>query len=338
MSEPVNSKKDRELTWESRLAFLLPGSPIIGVAIIAACLIAQYLSFVWFFSLNAYTLAYLLALLIAYLVMIPRYLSSRNLLDRQPYELEKSLSSGRELEIQSLRLRHDDIRRSRWAGAFGILIFFIINEVAAVLEGTDLIEMFKRVHDGTAILPLTLFLGWIVGRSIYFSRVSDNGLPLPDSSAIDLLHLDNLYAVGRTGLSRALVRLVSVAIVGLMGLNTVFGLWLTVPVFAIGLVTGLVTLLRPARKVRNLIREVKRKELARLEPLVRQVRDDTLTGEISTQGRLTDLMAYQNRIESTAEWPFNSSTIIRFGLYLLIPVGSMIGGALVERIVNGLLG
>ena len=123
-----------------------------------------------------------------------------------------------------------------------------------------------------------------------------------------------------------------------MGLNTVFGLWLTVPVFAVGLVTGLVTLLRPASNVRNLIREVKRKELARLEPLVRQARDDTLKGEISTQGRLTDLMAYQNRIESTAEWPFNSSTIIRFGLYLLIPVVSMIGGALVERMVDGLLG
>jgi hypothetical protein len=123
-----------------------------------------------------------------------------------------------------------------------------------------------------------------------------------------------------------------------MGLSTVFGLWLTIPVFVIGLVTGLVTLLRPARRVRNLIREVKRKELARLEPLVRQARDDTLKSELSTQGRLTDLMAYQNRIESTAEWPFNSSTIIRFGLYLFIPVGSMIGGALVERIVDGLLG
>ena len=327
MSEPVSSKKDRELTWESRLTILLPGSPIIGVAIIAVCLITGYLSFVWFFSLDAHTLGYLLALLIAYVVMIPRFLSSRKLPDRQQYELDNAL-----------RFRHYDIRRSRWAGAFGVLILFVINEVAAVLEGTDLIEMFDRVHNGTAILPLALFLGWIAGRSIYFSRVSDNELPLPDSSAIDLLNLDSLYAVGRTGLSRTLVRLVSVGIAGLMGLNTVFGLWLTVPVFAIGLVTGLVSLLRPARHVRNLIREVKRKELARLEPLVRQARDDTLTGETSTQGRLTDLMAYQNRIESTAEWPFNSSTIVRFGLYLLIPVISMIGGALVERMVDGLLG
>ena len=81
MSEPRNSKKDRELTWESRLALLLPGPPIIGVAIIAACLVSVYLSFVWIFGLAVHTLAYLLALLIAYMVMIPRYLSFRNLPD-----------------------------------------------------------------------------------------------------------------------------------------------------------------------------------------------------------------------------------------------------------------
>ena len=168
--------------------------------------------------------------------------------------------------------------------------------------------------------------------------MTKNQIPLPDSSAIDLLHLDNIYAIGRTGLRRVLVDLVIVGIVGLMGLSTVFGLWLTVPVFVFGLVTGLVVLLRPARKVRNLIREVKRKESARLEPLLRKARDETLADEVSTHGRLTDLITYREQIESTAEWPFNSSTILRFGLYLLIPVGSMIGGALIERVVNNLLG
>ena len=34
------------------------------------------------------------------------------------------------------------------------------------------------------------------------------------------------------------------------------------------------------------------------------------------------------------QWPFDWSTITRFGLYLLITVGSMIGGALVERVVD----
>ena len=37
-------------------------------------------------------------------------------------------------------------------------------------------------------------------------------------------------------------------------------------------------------------------------------------------------MTYQGRIESTPEWRFDSSMLLRFGLYLLIPVGSMLGG------------
>lgn len=85
------------------------------------------------------------------------------------------------------------------------------------------------------------------------------------------------------------------------------------------------------------IREAKREELARLGPQLKQARDGAMTDDASTQGRLTDLLAYQDRVKSTPEWPFDSSTLMRFGLYLLIPVGSMIGGALVERVVNAML-
>ena len=36
-------------------------------------------------------------------------------------------------------------------------------------------------------------------------------------------------------------------------------------------------------------------------------------------------------IEDLRNWPFESSTLIRFTLYLLIPLGSWLGGAFVER-------
>ena len=52
---------------------------------------------------------------------------------------------------------------------------------------------------------------------------------------------------------------------------------------------------------------------------------------------MTDLLAYKTQVESTREWPFDSSTFLRFGLYLLIPVASMVGGALVERVVDVVL-
>ena len=92
--------------------------------------------------------------------------------------------------------------------------------------------------------------------------------------------------------------------------------------------------LRPARKVRPLIRDAKCAELERLGSRVRQARDAALNDDAGALGRLTDLLAYQDRVKSTPEWPFDSSTLLRFGLYLLIPVASMVGGALVERVVN----
>ncbi|MCZ6460067.1 MAG: hypothetical protein O6766_11985, partial [Gammaproteobacteria bacterium] len=115
------------------------------------------------------------------------------------------------------------------------------------------------------------------------------------------------------------------------------GLWVIGPLFVFNFGMGVAILLAPARKVRSLIRDVKQEELARLEPLLRQARDDTLSGDASTQGRLTDLLAYKTQVESTREWPFDSSTILRFGLYLLIPVASMVGGALMERVVDMVL-
>jgi hypothetical protein len=44
-----------------------------------------------------------------------------------------------------------------------------------------------------------------------------------------------------------------------------------------------------------------------------------------------EITAYQNVIENIRNWPFDSSTLLKFTLYLLIPLGSWLGGALVER-------
>ncbi len=37
------------------------------------------------------------------------------------------------------------------------------------------------------------------------------------------------------------------------------------------------------------------------------------------------------------EWPFDTSTFLRFALYLLIPMGSWFGGAVVERLLREMI-
>ena len=49
------------------------------------------------------------------------------------------------------------------------------------------------------------------------------------------------------------------------------------------------------------------------------------------QQSIAEMVAYKTMIENIRNWPFDNPSLTRFALYLLIPIGSMIGGALVER-------
>ena len=324
------------LIWEYRLGLWLPRPLLFGAFLFAAFLIAAYLSFQWFFDLHVERVAIGMGLMIAWLLTAPRYFV-HSALDGQQNGLEVPLSDRHETEVRAFHMPRDKIRRSRLAGAAGVVAFAGMIEVILVVNGDPLVGSWIRLHDGSATMTLFVLLGWFFGRGSYFSLMSTSRLPRPQRSDIDLLNLEDLYAIGRSGLRGALVWLITIAIGGFVYLSGGAGLWSILPLFAIALGIGLVVLLRPAREVRSLIRDVKREELAQLEPLLRQARDDALTGDVSTQGRLTDLLAYKTQVESTPEWPFDSSTLLRFGLYLLIPVGSMIGGALVERIVDMVL-
>ena len=53
--------------------------------------------------------------------------------------------------------------------------------------------------------------------------------------------------------------------------------------------------------------------------------------------KLPGLLAYKNEIESVREWPFDAPTLTRFFLYVAIPLGSWVGGALVERLLGAAL-
>jgi len=337
VGEPVTEEGNTGLTWEHRLALWLPRPLIFGAFLIAACLSAAYLSNQWFFDLHVDRLPILYTLLIAFCLMVSRYIALAEALDRQQYGLEVPLSDRHETEVRALHIPRDKIRRSRLAGAAGVLAFAGMMEVILVVDGADFGFAWIRLHDASVQVALVVLLGWVLGRNIYFSLISDPRLPRPQRSDVDLLNLEYLYAIGRRGLRTALVWLVGMSIGGLFLLDTGFGLWGAALFLALGFGIGLVVLLRPARGVRSLIRAVKREERARLEPLLRQARDDALTGDASTQGRLTDLLAYKTQVESTPEWPFDSSTLWRFGLYMLIPVASMVGGALVERVVDTVL-
>jgi hypothetical protein len=86
---------------------------------------------------------------------------------------------------------------------------------------------------------------------------------------------------------------------------------------------------------------VKRLELDRLRDAIRIERatlTDKLPGGKSASPHLANLIAYYQLIERTREWPIDAINLLRFALYLLIGLGSWLGSAMAERVLDRTLG
>ena len=81
-------------------------------------------------------------------------------------------------------------------------------------------------------------------------------------------------------------------------------------------------------------------ELDRVRAAIQGDRSSLVDSGIASQAdavSLADLIAYETRIENVREWPFDAPTMLRFALYLAIPLGSWLGGAFVERLLGAAL-
>ena len=93
-------------------------------------------------------------------------------------------------------------------------------------------------------------------------------------------------------------------------------------------------LVLPMRGLRAVVLPAKQEAIEKLDAEVRAIRELAMKGEPTAQARTVFLLSYRNRLEAVAEWPLDFSGVRRFGLYLLIPLGSWVASALVERALD----
>jgi hypothetical protein len=161
------------------------------------------------------------------------------------------------------------------------------------------------------------------------------GRDLPE---LDLLNLRALAPFARQGLRASLA---AVAFVSVFAFNLIDPGFLPAVVLIAGLalLPAAGALLGPVFGVRARIVREKREELARVNAAIRGDAA-ALAGSAIAHGPapgLADLLAYRGFVESLPDWPFDTSMRARIGLYLAIPIGSWVGGALVERVLNAVL-
>ncbi len=156
---------------------------------------------------------------------------------------------------------------------------------------------------------------------------------------VDLLEPESFSPFSALGLMNAGLWFIGSAIASLLMSGT-GNMWTIAAVIVVTLGFGVAALIVPSRGLHAHIRERKREELVLIRKAIASERAILFsTAEPSLDPpRMHAMLAYEARIESVREWPFDTSTLSRFGLFLLIPLVSWIGGALVERAVNAALG
>ena len=98
--------------------------------------------------------------------------------------------------------------------------------------------------------------------------------------------------------------------------------------------------LLPLLGARQRLRQRKDAELARVRQALREARDRVLAPDAAERlagGLLADLIAYERRVAEVPEWPLDASTLLRLALYLVLGLGSWVGAALVEWLVDAVL-
>lgn len=232
------------------------------------------------------------------------------------------------------------LRGGRVAGAVGLLgglVFALSVDLAA----RDVLRARSFSGDGLLSLLVIGLAFWLAMRAAWFTvdglatvaRAVEHELP------IDPLDSARLAPLGRMAL-RAAVLWVGAAVLSLFSIVLTDGSPAEFLVLGFLLLVAVGAFVIPVRGIHRRLREEKRRELARLRAEIRRDREAVaaLGAEAAAAaGRLPGLLAYETRVERAREWPFDTPTLRRFAIVLLLPLASWLGGALVERGVDRFL-
>jgi hypothetical protein len=173
----------------------------------------------------------------------------------------------------------------------------------------------------------------MLGRN--FSRLGDR------LDSLDLLDRSPLAPFGRRALRNVMLWMLLAAFLSLTYLGEGWASDLMLLALLALATFTLTAFLLPLTGAHRRMRELKQAELARVRAAIREAREVALnqgSARPSSGGHLADLLSYEDRIAGVSEWPIDANTLLRLGLYLAIGLGSWVGAAVVERMLETALG
>lgn len=219
------------------------------------------------------------------------------------------------------------------AGILGAAIFLSLFIVIPILFAGSPEMSFEFI---AATVAGTAF-GWLAGR---FSacmvrdalRMSALARALP---TLDLFDLEPLSPIVQQGLKSALLVVMIPVLSSHLSVapgNRVVG---AAAYLLIWCALTLVAFTLPAKGVNERILSEKRSQLRAIRSEIRGAKEQVVDQRSEATGnRLSALLDLEVRLERVREWPYDASNWRRFGLYILLGLGSWVGAATVERLLN----
>jgi hypothetical protein len=194
--------------------------------------------------------------------------------------------------------------------------------------------IFPHVWQLLSVFPL----GWIVGRYAWAvvartREISRFATRLP---SVDLLDLSSFAPFVRYGHRGALVwvGLITIVSLHLLDPGAMRGVLSMTPLL---IAVPAVVLVMPVRGAHTRIRQAKDVRLKGLRDEIRAAEAGLAGGGPEADraaAYLPALLALEARIDAVPAWPFDASSLLRFGFYLLLGLGSWLGAAAVERLLD----
>lgn len=190
-----------------------------------------------------------------------------------------------------------------WALGCNVLLFAIMGRIAVAAFRTN--ELFARMEGQLA--------------------------------SLDLLRPRELAPFARRGLRTAFLWIGGTSIASIIFVDQGFS-WLTGLVLLGTLGLGTFTFLQPMLGLHRRLRATKEAELERVRAAIERARSGLLdgTGATAEALRMPGLLAYEQRVAAAPEWPLDAPQLMRFGLVVAIGLGSWVGGAVIDRVLDAL--
>jgi hypothetical protein len=184
-------------------------------------------------------------------------------------------------------------------------------------------------------------MGWLIARTLTlelgvafgFAKLGRRGV------AVDWLDQRPLAPFARKGL-RSVLLLLLFSFAFSLFLFEPWGRFVAVPILIFFPLLCVAALLLPVSGVHRRLVEAKGGELSRIDASLRSEAEANLKqGAAEAQGaRLSNLIAYRGLVEAASTWPFDPGVWLRFAVYVALGLGSWLGGALVDRLIDRALG